>query len=60
MPKPSRLRPSALIFDMDGLMIDSDAYQYGFYDQSHFIKEFKSFSGITPSQFLSKHAPIIG
>ena len=28
------------------------AYQAGFYDQSHFIREFKSFSGETPLSFL--------
>ncbi len=37
----------------------SFACQYGFYDQSHFIKEFKSFSGMTPSQFITEHVPII-
>ncbi len=28
----------------------------GFYDQSHFIKEFKSFIGVTPGQFASVEA----
>ena len=28
----------------------------GFYDQSHFIKEFKSFIGVTPGQFAAQEA----
>ena len=28
------------------------AYDCGFYDQSHFIADFKKFSGYTPSQYL--------
>ncbi len=27
----------------------------GYYDQAHFIKDFKSFSGLNPSQFLAIH-----
>lgn len=30
------------------------AYQCGYYDQAHFIKEFKVFSGINPSQYLTQ------
>ncbi len=30
------------------------AYQSGFSDQSHFIKEFKHFSGFNPEEFISK------
>jgi AraC-like DNA-binding protein len=26
------------------------AYECGYYDQAHFIKEFKSYTGLTPSQ----------
>ncbi|WP_366522598.1 helix-turn-helix domain-containing protein [uncultured Psychroserpens sp.] len=30
------------------------AYRNGFFDQSHFIKEFKQFTSLTPKQFFSK------
>lgn len=31
-----------------GLKLTSIAYDCGYYDQAHFIKEFKKFTGITP------------
>ncbi len=31
----------------------------GFYDQSHFIKEFRRFIGVTPSQFLDNQAALL-
>ncbi len=33
------------------------AFECGFYDQSHLIREFKSFSGYTPTEYLSVCAP---
>ena len=33
------------------------AYECGFSDQSHMIKEFKLFSGYTPTEYLSLCAP---
>lgn len=32
----------------------SIAHQCGFFDQSHFIKEFKKFSGFNPNEFIGK------
>lgn len=31
----------------------------GYYDQSHFIKEFRSFVGVTPKQFMGNQAQLI-
>ena len=34
------------------------AYQMGYFDQSHFIKDFKHFTGSTPSQFQQEEHPL--
>lgn len=34
------------------------AYEHNFYDQSHFIREFKTFTGLSPSNFDAKRLPI--
>lgn len=31
------------------------AYRNGYYDQSHFIKDFKLFSGLTPKEYVLKY-----
>jgi AraC-like DNA-binding protein len=43
------LRSSALNLTQLGLLSD-------FYDQAHFINEFKDFAGITPSQFIQQNS----
>jgi AraC-like DNA-binding protein len=37
--------------------LTSIAYECGYYDQAHFIKSFKGFSGLTPSQFKGSLIP---
>ena len=32
-------------------------YSCGFYDPSHLVKDFKEFSGCSPTQYLSSHSP---
>lgn len=32
------------------------AFESGYYDQAHFINDFKAFSGFTPNQYLSKQS----
>jgi len=36
----------------------SIAYDCGYFDQSHFIRDFKSFTGITPSAYLERKSPV--
>lgn len=36
----------------------ADAAGDAFYDQAHFIREFRSFTGLTPAHFLAEAAPI--
>lgn len=38
--------------------LTSIAYDCGYFDQSHFIKDFKSFTGVTPSAYLVNDFPV--
>ena len=38
--------------------LTSIAYECGYFDQSHFIKDFKSFTGVTPSDYLPTKFPV--
>jgi AraC-like DNA-binding protein len=40
--------------EQKGKSLTQLAYECGYYDQSHFIKEFKEFSGFTPKDFFEK------
>jgi AraC-like DNA-binding protein len=33
--------------------LTSLAYENGYFDQTHFIKDFKEFTGVSPSQFYA-------
>jgi AraC-like DNA-binding protein len=35
--------------------LTSLAYESGYYDQAHFIKEFKEFTGVSPKEFYAAH-----
>ena len=35
------------------------AYECGYFDQAHFIKEFRDFSGINPAAYLDKRGPFL-
>ena len=34
------------------------AYESGYFDQAHFIKEFKKYTGITPHQYQAQARPL--
>lgn len=38
--------------------LTSIAYNSGYFDQSHFIRDFKSFTGVTPSAYLDNITPV--
>ena len=40
--------------------LTSIAYDCGYFDQSHFIREFKSFTGLTPSGYALETSPLTG
>jgi AraC-like DNA-binding protein len=46
-----------LIIKNDALLTDI-AYDCGYADQSHFIREFKSFTGLTPSGYAPEKSPM--
>lgn len=46
-----------LQLDFGEKSIDEIALTNGYYDKSHLIKEFKSYSGFTPSEFISNSDP---
>ncbi len=46
-----------LEMDPKSFLWQSKYLDWGYYDQNHFIREFKSFTGSTPMGFFSKKAP---
>jgi AraC-like DNA-binding protein len=38
--------------------LTSIAYDCGYFDQAHFIKDFKSFTGLTPSAYMKSISPV--
>jgi len=54
------LRVNAAIKEMIARPDDSltdISYRSGYYDQSHFIRDFKKFTGVTPSGFVKNSCP---
>jgi AraC-like DNA-binding protein len=46
-----RFQNSLILMGNGDLSLTSIAYACGYFDQSHFIREFRSFTGISPSGF---------
>jgi AraC-like DNA-binding protein len=56
--KINRFQSSLRLVTKKGASLTSIAYDCGYFDQSHFIKEFKSFTGFTPSGYLFEQSPV--
>jgi AraC-like DNA-binding protein len=41
-----------MLLNEEGESLTHIAYQHDYYDQAHFIKDFKAFTGVAPKDFL--------
>ena len=57
--KINRFQNSLLLVSKQDESLTSIAYECGYFDQSHFIREFKSFTGLTPSEFNPENTSAI-
>jgi len=57
--KINRFQNSLLLVAKGNDSLTSIAYECGYFDQSHFIREFKSFTGFTPSGLLPENATAV-
>ena len=56
--KISRFQLSLRLIAKNDQPLTSIAYDCGYFDQSHFIRDFKSFTGVTPSAYLENKFPV--
>ena len=56
--KISRFQHSLRLVTKRDASLTSIAYDCGYFDQSHFIREFKSFTGFTPSGYSIENSPV--
>jgi AraC-like DNA-binding protein len=56
--KINRFQLSLKLITRNEASLTSIAYECGYFDQSHFIRDFKSFTGITPSDYLVNQFPV--
>jgi AraC-like DNA-binding protein len=56
--KINRFQNSLRLVTQKDISLTSIAYDCGYFDQSHFIKEFKSFTGFTPSGYSIENSPV--
>lgn len=56
--KINRFQNSLRLVSKKNTSLTSIAYDCGYFDQSHFIREFKSFTGVTPSGYSSENSPV--
>jgi AraC-like DNA-binding protein len=56
--KINRFQQSLRLISNKENTLTSIAYDCGYFDQSHFIREFKSFTGLTPSAYSPEQYPV--
>lgn len=56
--KINRFQNSLRLITKKEVSLTSIAYDCGYFDQSHFIREFKSFTGFTPSAYALDKSPV--
>lgn len=56
--KINRFQNSLRLVNRKDTSLTSIAYDCGYFDQSHFIREFKSFTGYTPSGYSLENSPV--
>lgn len=56
--KINRFQNSLRLVGQKDASLTSIAYDCGYFDQSHFIKDFKSFTGLTPSGYSIENSPV--
>ena len=56
--KINRFQNSLRLVAQKDISLTSIAYDCGYFDQSHFIREFKSFTGLTPSGYSIENSPV--
>jgi AraC-like DNA-binding protein len=56
--KINRFQHSLKLIAKNTQPLTSIAYDCGYFDQSHFIRDFKSFTNVTPSTYLDSNFPV--
>lgn len=56
--KINRFQYSLKLMSKNEESLTSVAYECGYFDQSHFIRDFKTFTGTTPSEYLVNKYPV--
>ncbi len=56
--KISRFQLSLQLIGKNADSLTAIAYNCGYFDQSHFIRDFKSFTNVTPSSYLNNITPV--
>ncbi|HEU4553649.1 MAG TPA: helix-turn-helix transcriptional regulator [Chitinophaga sp.] len=56
--KICRFQQSLQLITRGSTSLTAIAYDCGYFDQSHFIRDFKSFTGLTPSAYLENQSPV--